>query len=108
MYGRPPGAAGHSEDGSPNVVYYSLGWMNRCLAGERGVNHWHTGSLPGTTAILIRRHDGRNFVALLNSREGSGGKRLSQVVDPLLHRAANEVMAWPDNDLFADFDFDGS
>ncbi len=103
MSGRPPGNAGHDELGRPKDVYYSLGWLNRSLADGSRVNHWHTGSLPGTSAILIRRHDGRNFVALLNSRVSPSANCLSRVVDPLLHRAANQVSAWPEIDLFPEF-----
>lgn len=94
MYRRPPGLAGHEKDGSTKDVFYSLGWSNRVLSGGR-INHWHTGSLPGTAAILIRRHDGRNFVALLNSRVSPSANHLGRAIDSLLHQAANEVTDWP-------------
>lgn len=94
MYRRPPGLAGHEKDGSKKDVFYSLGWSNRVLSGGR-VNHWHTGSLPGTAAILIRRHDGRNFVALLNCRVSPSANHLGRAIDGLLHKAANEVTDWP-------------
>lgn len=94
MYERPPGLAGHDESGNPLDVHYSLGWLNRTLdTGE--VNHWHTGSLPGTATILIRRHDGKNFVALMNSRVSPSANHLGRAIDKLLHAAANEV-AWED------------
>ncbi len=102
MHARPPGRAGHDEDGDPTDVYYSLGWLNR-IVGEGAVNHWHTGSLPGTATIVIRRHDGRNFVALLNARESPNATHLGRVIDGLLHRAANAVEDWPRTDLFPDF-----
>ena len=94
MHRRPPGLAGHEKDGAKKDVYYSLGWSNRVLSGGR-INHWHTGSLPGTAAILIRRHDGRNFVALLNSRVSPSSDHLGRAIDSLLHKAANEVTDWP-------------
>lgn len=94
MHGRPPGLAGHEEDGTKKDVYYSFGWSNRVLSDGR-LNHWHTGSLPGTSAILIRRHDGRNFVALINSRVSPSSNHLGQAIDSLLHKAANEVIDWP-------------
>ena len=94
MYRRPPGLAGHAEDGSKKDVFYSLGWSNRVLKGGR-INHWHTGSLPGTAAILIRRHDGRNFVALLNCRVSPSANHLGRAIDSLLHKAANQVTDWP-------------
>jgi N-acyl-D-amino-acid deacylase len=102
MYERPPGLAGHEESGSPKEVYYSLGWFNRTV-GEGRVNHWHTGSLDGTATILIRRHDGRNFVVLFNARVSPYSRHLATAVDPLLHQAASEVEQWPQEDLFANF-----
>lgn len=98
MYRRPPGAAGHNEDGSEKDTYYSLGWMNRVVQGGK-LNHWHTGSLPGTATILIRRHDGKNFVALLNARVSPSAGHLGREIDSLLHKAADEVTAWPDAEL---------
>ena len=64
------------------------------------MNRWHTGSLPGTATILIRRHDGRNFVALLNARVSPSEDSLRSDVDQLLHRAANAVQDWPTHNLF--------
>jgi N-acyl-D-amino-acid deacylase len=94
MYRRPPGLAGHEEDGSEKETFYSLGWMNRVVDGGK-INHWHTGSLAGTSAIMIRRHDGKNFVALLNSRVSPSASHLGRAIDRLLHGAANEVTDWP-------------
>lgn len=93
MYGRPPGLAGHEEDGKEKEVYYSLGWINRTV-GEGKVHHWHTGSLSGTATILIRRHDGKNFVALLNARVSPSANHLGREIDELLHKAAKEVTQW--------------
>ncbi len=102
MHARPPGLAGHEEDGSEKPVYYSLGWSNRVLGGGR-MNYWHTGSLPGTATIMIRRHDGRNFVALLNSRVSPTASHLGRAIDSLLHKAAAEVTDWPTENLFEKF-----
>jgi N-acyl-D-amino-acid deacylase len=103
MYARPPGLAGHEKDGRPKDVYYSLGWQNRVLDNGR-INHWHTGSLPGTATILIRRHDGRNFVALLNTRVSASSAHLGREIDTLLHQAADAVPEWPTHDQFGEFD----
>ena len=103
MYQRPPGLAGHDENGQPKEVFYSLGWMNRGV-GENQVNHWHTGSLNGTATILIRRHDGKNFVALLNTRISPTDAPLSRDLDALLHLAADEVPEWPSENRFEEFD----
>ena len=90
MHARPIGLAGYAEGGKPKDSYYSLGWSNR-VTDNGQINHWHTGSLPGTTAILIRRYDGLNMVALLNTRDGAHSENLGQAIDKLLHKAANEI-----------------
>lgn len=94
MYRRPPGLAGFDENGNEKETYYSLGWSNR-PKGSGQANHWHTGSLAGTATILIRRHDGKNFVALLNSRVSPSATHLGRAIDQLLHNAANKVSDWP-------------
>jgi N-acyl-D-amino-acid deacylase len=93
MYRRPPGLAGYEEDGSEKERFYSLGWMNR-VVGDGKINHWHTGSLPGTATIMIRRHDGKNFVALMNCRVSPSATHLGRAIEELLHEAADEV-DWP-------------
>jgi N-acyl-D-amino-acid deacylase len=95
MYARPPGKAGLDEDGNEKDRYYSLGWSNRRV-GEGKFNRWHTGSLPGTATILIRRHDGKNFVALMNCRVSPTSSHLGREIDRLLHQMANEVSEWPE------------
>ncbi|QEF98358.1 N-acyl-D-glutamate deacylase [Stieleria maiorica] len=95
MYRRPPGLAGHDADGKETDHYYSLGWSNRVVGADK-VNHWHTGSLGGTATVMIRRHDGKNFVALLNSRVSPSASHLGKAIDRLLHKAADEVTDWPD------------
>lgn len=102
MYQRPAGAAGHNEDGSEKDTFYSLGWLNR-VAGNGRYNHWHTGSLSGTATIMIRRHDRKNFVALLNSRVSPSATHLGRDIDQKLHQAAADVNEWPKMDLFSKF-----
>ncbi len=99
MYARPSASPGGDGDSDP--VYYSLGWQNRVLDDGDRINHWHNGSLPGTLSILIRRHDGRNLVALLNTRFSPHTKELALELDRVLHRAANAVEQWPEVDLFS-------
>ena len=90
MYEPPPGLAGHDSNGDPRTVYYSLGWQNRDLQEGR-FNHWHTGSLAGTATLLVRRHDGRNFVVLFNARSSPAAGHFGQAIDALLHQAAAAV-----------------
>jgi N-acyl-D-amino-acid deacylase len=88
MYQRPAGIAGYDEERNPKDVYYSLGWSNRSLADGK-MNHWHSGSLPGTATIMIRRHDGKNFVGLLNTRVSPNSQSLGLELDRLLHRVVD-------------------
>jgi len=59
--------------------------------------------LGGTATILIRRHDGKNFIVLFNARGGAKASHFGSAIDPLLHKAANEVKSWPKVDLFDKF-----
>ncbi|MCR4414853.1 MAG: beta-lactamase family protein [Thermoguttaceae bacterium] len=101
MFARPEGPAGFESDGTPKAAYYACGWMVRPGAAGRAPNTWHTGGLSGTSTLLVRRHDGLNWAVLFNTDRGPDGKRLAGVIDPLVHRAADEVRSWPDIDLFA-------
>lgn len=98
MMERPDGLAGWTEAGEPKETYYGLGWMVR--PKEPGFNLWHSGSLPGTSTVVIRRHDGRNFIALLNTRQSLETKNLGSDLDRLMHAAAAKVEQWPIVNLF--------
>jgi N-acyl-D-amino-acid deacylase len=69
--------------------WYGLGWFVRPAGG--GINAWHTGSLPGTSTLLVRRHDGFTWAVLFNSRAGNP----ANAIDPLIHRAVDAVKEWP-------------
>ena len=99
MWSRPKGAPGHNEDGSAKPTHYGLGWMVRTL-DEGRINVWHTGSLSGTAALLVRRHDGRNWAVLFNTRSSGGMSHAGRAIDGLLHQAADAVQEWPAHDLF--------
>ena len=94
MHQRPPGAAGYEQNGTEKSVYYSFGWSNRVVRQGK-LNHWHAGSLPGTASILIRRNDGKNFIALMNARVSPVSEYLGREMDQFLHQMANQVKTWP-------------
>jgi hypothetical protein len=72
-------------------VYYGLGWAVRDYGGgER--NAWHSGALPGTYTLMVRRSDGVGWVVLFN-RLGPGFGE----IDSLLHQAADNVREWPNS-----------
>lgn len=86
MFARPDGPGGNGDDRSK--PYYGCGWMVRPVgAGKQ--NTWHTGSIPGTAALLVRRHDKLSWAVLFNTRDGANGEFLAAAVDPLLHHAAD-------------------
>jgi N-acyl-D-amino-acid deacylase len=100
MFARPDGLAGYDTSGKPTPAYYACGWQVRTLGARGRVNAWHTGSLSGTSTLLVRRFDGKNWAVLFNMRMARNGRRLALVIDPLIHRAADSVKHWPDTDLF--------
>ena len=102
MHVRPPGLAGYNDDETPKNSYYSLGWSNR--EGSDGqFHHSHSGSLPGTATILVRRADGVNFSALFNSRMSPYASHFGRGVEAVLHDTVNSISEWPDHDLFEEF-----
>lgn len=94
MFARPEGRAGHDESGQPSPFYYSCGWLLRPIDNTNRFNIWHNGSLPGTSTLLVRRHDnGLCWAVLINSRDTDPAP--SNQLDPKLHVAAREVVQWP-------------
>jgi len=98
LYARPKSPVGLDADGSPKAAYYACGWMVRPV-GNRA-NYWHTGSLPGTFSLLVRRHDGISWVVLFNQRS-EGDTPSDNDIDTALHVAANAVKDWGSHDLFS-------
>jgi N-acyl-D-amino-acid deacylase len=89
-------------DGERGPVYYGLGWNVRELGRAGRINTWHTGSLDGTSTLLVRRFDRIAWAVLFNGRTAPNGQRFSDVIDPLLHQAASQVRTWPQIDQFND------
>jgi CubicO group peptidase (beta-lactamase class C family) len=99
MYAPPSPPASRNDDGSLEDSYYGCGWLVRPVGKGGRANYWHTGSLPGTHTLLVRRHDGLSWAVLFNQR--SNDKNLPySAIDSALHRAADAVKEWPGEDLF--------
>jgi len=80
--------------------YYALGWQVRPVGGE--ANWWHTGSLPGSSSILVRTHHGLCWAALFNSRPKEYSSFLEEL-DDALWKAVNDITEWPSYDLFENY-----
>lgn len=78
--------------------YYAFGWLVRPTQGD--ANWWHTGSLPGTTSILVRSYHNFAWVALFNAGVGPG---FTSELDAILWNALGSVTSVPTHDLFSTF-----
>jgi N-acyl-D-amino-acid deacylase len=99
MFAPPAAPVSRKKDGAVEDVYYGLGFQVREL-GEGRMNQWHSGSLPGTSTLLVRRFDGMAWAVMFNSRRPCDGTSPASAIDRLVHEAVNEVSEWPEGDLF--------
>ena len=100
MTARPPAPVSQT-----GPTYYGLGWMIRTAdkphADWRQTNWWHTGSLPGTAALVVRASNGTCWAALFNSRAlADKSKDSAAELDRLLWQAYGEIKQWPEHDHF--------
>jgi len=98
LFEAPAAPVAREEDGRLKDRWYACGWQVRPVR-DAAANHWHSGSLPGTYTLLIRRWDGFTFAALFNQRSDDW-QRGDAALDPALNRAASSVTEWPERDLF--------
>lgn len=103
MFARPSGSLGVDDEGKPKASYYALGWSVRPKSNGKA-NTWHTGSIQGTSTLLVRRHDGFNWALLFNTDSNPSGKSLTSLADGAMHRVIDSVKSWPTQDLFASFE----
>ena len=87
MVARPPLA-----EYASSATYYALGWQVRPVGAD--ANWWHTGSLPGTSTIMVRASNGLAWVALFNSRPANADAFFNEL-DSELWRAVNAITEWP-------------
>ena len=100
----PPGPVGHDPKGRPKSDYYGCGWSVRPAARQPGkYTKWHGGMLAGSSTLLVCREDGIDWAVLFNSDAGKDGKEFADLIDPLLHKPADEIKDWPETDLFPRF-----
>jgi hexosaminidase len=79
---------------SKEPVYYGCGWLVRTKLPTNRINLWHNGALPGTSTLLVARHDGYTWAILFNARKAADGTDYATLIDPLFHQAINQVTSW--------------
>ncbi|HEY7768336.1 MAG TPA: serine hydrolase domain-containing protein [Longimicrobium sp.] len=100
----PPGLVAEMTSTGPTVCasgacFYGLGWFVRPTQGD--ANWWHGGSLPGTTAMLVRSHDNFSMVGLFNARSLTPNSE--PALEAALWTALAGVTSFPAHDLFSTF-----
>lgn len=94
LYAPPAAPVSRQPDGALAASFYACGWSVRPVGKSGRANYWHNGSLPGTSTLLVRRHDGLSWAVCFNQR--SEDKALPDgAIDAALHRAAGRVTTWP-------------
>ena len=103
LHAAPPAPVSRNDDGVLKEVFYTCGWQARSIVGRAGMaNYWHTGSLPGTRTLLVRRWDGLAWAVLFNQRQEIPNLP-DAAIDAAMHQAAAAVKEWPKEDLFPKF-----
>jgi N-acyl-D-amino-acid deacylase len=100
MFARPAGPAGYEPGGTPKAIYYGCGWQVRPIGQQGDADTWHFGRLDGTSALLARRYDSKNFAVLFNMNNAPDGQPLAAKMAGLLHQAVDHVHSWPTTDQF--------
>jgi hypothetical protein len=77
--------------GSSARAGYAKGW-----ARNDANTWWHDGSLPGTSAIMVRTASGLCWCGLINTRTGDSVEEL----DEMMWEVTRKVTEWPAYDLF--------
>ncbi len=67
----------------------------RCDPDGKVRNTWHSGLLDGTSTLLVRRGRDKLTWAVLFNRQVPGQIAAADVIDPLVHVAADAVRNWP-------------
>jgi hypothetical protein len=73
---------------SPLQASYARGWR----VNAKGT-HWHTGSLAGTTTLMVRTASGLCWVALANGRERGAGS-YAEAIDRMMWDMVRKVPEW--------------
>lgn len=79
-------------DVNPN---YAKGWAVNNLG-----NWWHFGSLPGSTALLVRTSSGQICWSILLNYRPENFNVFNEQLDNMMWEAVSTISTWPEHDLF--------
>ncbi len=95
---------------SIEYMTYAKSHTNKLIGWRGSDGHgtwWRTGTLAGTTSLIMRHKNETNWVVLLNTTT-SKRSRIHNEISRTMFRALREVDAWADYDLFhQELDFTG-
>ncbi|MBN1188056.1 MAG: beta-lactamase family protein [Bacteroidales bacterium] len=76
--------------------------VSRSVIGWKGSDGygtwWRTGTLSGTTALVMRHKNGISWVFITNT--SSKSHRIHNAISRMMFQAVNSVKEWPDHDLY--------
>lgn len=98
----PPGEDTLS-GGNGRGSYYGCGWWCDPRGNDGKCDSNHSGSLPGTATMLMRRADGRTFAILFNARTSPEARHFGQEIQGRLTRAINDIEEWPEVDYYGEY-----
>lgn len=75
--------------------YNMIGWKGSDGSGT----WWRTGTLTGTSALLVRQNNGINWIIVTNTTTWKRS-RIHSETSKTMFRAIYSVKDWPENDLF--------
>ncbi len=79
--------------------YYAEGWAVRDY-GNGLRNTWHEGSLPSTTAWVVRTEYGWDYAVILNRRDETGQTDYGGEIDTAMWNAYGQITQWPSGNEF--------
>ncbi|MCW3094427.1 MAG: penicillin-binding protein beta-lactamase class [Chthonomonadaceae bacterium] len=91
-----PRETGYTADGAPKPSYYAAGWHVHPME-QHNMDTWHDGLFDGTSALLLRRHDGLTWAVLFNTDHDENKQVPADLVGLSLHTVADAVKEWPED-----------
>jgi len=74
--------------------FHPLGWR-----GVRAQERYRTGTLAGSSVLMVNRKDGISYVVLFNSSTWKG-PLLANNIRSMMHKSIEHTTNWPKSDLF--------